>query len=278
MNTRIVREHVLNNRRPIIMNKRLVFALLVLVLISGAVLAQSDAQVRYAGVGFSYRPQAFGAVLPWIEAGTPYQADAAYFANVAPHIAFTFTRPNPVHPDQMFTGQLRVYRIADLEAYQEPSYRQVLEELRSLDTTTLAAYASANPDYRAAHLPFMPVLNATQVIRAQPAALNVGAAAGIEYFTYFSQAAEPILEGQVFYTFQGITSDGLYYVSFSMPVETGLLPADIPQDLNWDAFSARYPDYLQETFVAINSADPAAFTPAAGDLHAFIASLTVSAP
>ena len=155
---------------------------------------------------------------------------------------------------------------------------QVFEEMRARDTTTLSADSNANPDYRAAHLPFMPVLNATQVIRAHPAALNVGAARGIEYFTYFSQAPEPILEGQVFYTFQGITSDGLYYLSFSMPVETGLLPADIPQDLNWDAFSARYPDYLQETFVALNSADPAAFMPAAGDLHAFIASLTVAAP
>jgi hypothetical protein len=77
---------------------------------------------------------------------------------------------------------------------------------------------------------------------------------------------------------KGSTTDGLYYISFSMPVETGLLPVDIPQDFNWDAFSARYPDYLQETFAAINSADPAAFTPAAGDLHAFVESLTVGAP
>lgn len=258
--------------------KHLVVALLMILLVTGTVFAQTDAQLRYAGVEFRYPPQTFGAVLPSTEAGTPYQTDAPYFANIAPHIAFTFTRPNPAQPDWMFTGQLRVYRIADLETYQEPTYMQVVEELRGLDTTTLADYANATTNFETAHLPFMPVPNATQVMRAHPAALKVGSVAGIEYYTYFSQSLEPILEGQVFYTFQGITADGLYYISFSLPVQTGLLPATIPQDFNWDAFSAGYPAYLQETFAAINTADPAVFTPATSDLHAFIESLTVAVP
>jgi hypothetical protein len=88
---------------------------------------------------------------------------------------------------------------------------------------------------------------------------------------------EPILEGQVFYTYQGITTDGKYYLSFSMPVETGTLETDIPSNLDWDAFAASYAQYLQDTFTAIQSADSATFSPALIVLRDFIESVTMSA-
>ena len=236
-----------------------------------------DATLHYNGIEFSYMPDVFGAALAAYDEGTPYQTDAPYFANVAPHTTFQFLRPDPTRPDVNWVGQLSVYRISDINAYAEPSYRQVVESLQNMATQDLSAYANASADYRTPALPYMPVLNATQVFRARPKALDFRMAKGIEYYVYSSQAAEPILEGQVDYTFQGITTDGLYYLSFSMPVEMGLLATTIPDGMDWDAFLTTYPQYLQQTFATINNADPASFTPSSDVLHRFIESITIDA-
>jgi hypothetical protein len=264
-----------------IMMKQLTILLLVLASLTGLVFAQTPAgntaTLYYNGIQFSYPPDDFGAVLPTFDEGTTYQTDAPYFANVAPHTRFAFLRPNPVHPDQNFIGELRVYRIADLEAYAEPTYREAVEELRNLDTSNLSGYANANVDYRTPELPFLPRLNATQVFRAHPHALNFENVQGVEFYTYYSVGLEPILEGQVFYAYQGITTDGKYYLSFSMPVETGILESDIPSNLDRDAFAANYTQYLQDTFSAIQSADSATFNPAPPVLSEFFESIAIAA-
>jgi hypothetical protein len=252
---------------------------LTLSLLTGTVAAQSSqgnvAAISYNNIEVVYEPEAFGAVLPHNDTGTPFQADAPYFANVAPHTTFTFLRPNPTRPDTNYVGELQVYRIADLYEYAEPSYREVVEELQTLDTGNLGAYMTVGADYHIPALPFMPVLNATQVFRAHPAAINFESVTGIEYYTYYSQAAEPILEGQVMYTYQGITTDGLHYLSFSMPIETGLLETAIANDLNWDVFHANYAQYLQDTFANINNADTRTFKPQPIVLNRFIQSVSI---
>ncbi|MBZ0286126.1 MAG: hypothetical protein K8I30_00825, partial [Anaerolineae bacterium] len=226
----------------------LALLIITLLIAGGAVQAQSApdtaAQLAFNGITFSYDPAVFGAVLPAFDPGTPYQTDAPYFANVAPHTSFVFMRPDPARPDVDLTGELRVYKIADLEAYAEPTYKDVVEQLRTLDTSDLSAYETVGADHHIPALPFMPVLNATQVFRAHPSALEFASAKGIEYFAYYSQSPEPILDGQVMYVYQGITADGQYYLSFSIYVETGLLEKVIPADLDWEALAANYVAYL----------------------------------
>ncbi|MEO8608745.1 MAG: hypothetical protein ABI690_12720 [Chloroflexota bacterium] len=264
------------------MFKKYLFVYLAITLImAGIVHAQSApaaaAQVSFNGITFSYDPAVFGAVLPAYDAGTPFQADAPYFANNAPHTTFLFTRPDPARPDVNLTGELGIYRIADIEAYAEPSYKDVVDQLRTLDTSDLSAYETVGADYKIPALPFMPVLNATQVFRAHPQALNFKAVNGIEYYTYYSQSPEPIIEGQVMYAYQGIATDGKYYLSFSIYIEMGLLETKIADGIDWDAFGANYAQYLQDTYDTIKGADPATFTPTPDVLHSFIESISIAA-
>lgn len=260
--------------------KHILAILLVTMLIAGAVQAQSApdtaAQVAFNGITFSYDPAVFGAVLPAFDPGTPYQTDAPYFANTAPHTTFMFMRPDPARPEVDLTGELRVYKIADVEAYGEPSYKAVVEQLRTLDTSDLSAFATVGADFTIPALPFMPVLNATQVFRAHPSALDFASAKGIEYYTYYSQSAEPILDSQIMYAYQAITADGQYYLSFSIYVEMGLLETTIAADIDWDAFGANYAPYLQATYDTINSADPATFKPSTDALHRFVESIAIA--
>lgn len=238
--------------------------------------SQNDtAVVLYRGIEFSYVPQAFGAMLASYDEGTLYQTDAPYFANTAPHISFKFMRPDPARPDTNWVGELRVYRIDDLENYGEPSYRDVVKQFQNLDITNLEAYVTVGTDHNIASLPFMPVVNALQVLRLHPGTFDTNAVSGIEYYTYYSQAPEPLFEGQILYTYQGITVDGLYYLSFSMPINTGILQTTIAPDMDWDAFAAQYTPYLQDTFAALKSADPGSYTPSLSVFHSFIQSISI---
>lgn|GEM_PF-5245145 len=101
-----------------------------------------------------------------------FTASTGRSAIVAPHSSFQFIRPNATSPDTNLVGELRVYRIADLVAYAEPSYREVVKQLRNLIGDDLSAYATVGADYTIPGLPFMPVLNAAQVFRAHPRTLN----------------------------------------------------------------------------------------------------------
>ena len=73
----------------------------------------------------------------------------------------------------------------------------------------------------------------------------------------------------MFYTFQGLTSDGKYYVSVRLPIElprlTGVL---VPENAD------RYPGYLTSTIELLNHTDNA-FNPSLELLDILVQSLQV---
>lgn len=149
---------------------------------------------------------------------------------------------------------------------------RLLAERPDLNQYVLADVSS--PD--AARLPFLPIFPAAQVFRAQPEYIRVPGVEGIRYLVYFSQALNPIAEGEVFYTFQGITDDGQHYVSVIMPVNTGVLETDFPVIEDYDAFAAEYQQYLMNIVGTLTPADPESFTPALSVLDALAQSITIS--
>lgn len=77
-----------------------------------------------------------------------------------------------------------------------------------------------NPDT----LPFLPDQKAAQVFHAAEKILPFQNGTGLRYITLYSQAAFPAVDNQyLFYTFQGLTGDGKYYVSVTLPVHLAAL-------------------------------------------------------
>ena len=66
-------------------------------------------------------------------------------------------------------------------------------------------------------LPYMPVPNASQVFQAQFEYLPFANGEGIRYLTMFAQSINPITNQGLQFTFQGLTSDGQYYVRCHFP-------------------------------------------------------------
>jgi hypothetical protein len=71
-----------------------------------------------------------------------------------------------------------------------------------------------------------PDLCCVQTLRARIAYMNFQNGTGVRFLTDFRGDASPITDGSVFYTFQGLTADGRYYVSVRLPVSHPSLPDD----------------------------------------------------
>lgn len=177
-----------------------------------------------------------------------------------------------------------VYAIADFDEY--PYFVEQHQKLTALlaERPDLSAYVVANPGRPDAEpLPFLPIFPAAQVFRAMPAYISTGSVEGIRYLTHYSQSADPIYEGQAIYTFQGITRDGVHYVSAVLPMATGVLPTDInvlpdgfPDFDDFEGFADAYQDYLDAVVMSVDGADSDGFYPSLRIMDQLAASIEVS--
>ena len=72
----------------------------------------------------------------------------------------------------------------------------------------------------------------------------------------------PINNNELLYTFQGLTSDGKYYVSVQLPITTPLLDTISAPNFNDPAFNGdQYNIYLQNITKTLNSLDSPFFSP-----------------
>ena len=133
----------------------------------------------------------------------------------------------------------------------------------------------ANRPADAEHLPFMPLFNAAQIFHTTPVYFDFQNGSGVRYLTQFDQAYMPITNHSLFYTFQGVTADGLYHVAIILPVTNLSLPADESGVGDWQAFANNFPTYIVEVRSLLESSNPADFSPTLAELDALAASLLV---
>jgi hypothetical protein len=125
-------------------------------------------------------------------------------------------------------------------------------------------------------LPFLPLLNSKQVMHTHLQYLDFKNGQGLRYLTWFSQGIVPINNYELIYTYQGLTSDGKYYVAAVLPVNHPSLPADGKVTGNEPPeFTS---DYLTYVGNVVNALDPQAantFTPDLTQLDAMLSSLEI---
>jgi hypothetical protein len=124
----------------------------------------------------------------------------------------------------------------------------------------------------------LPIFNAAQVFRSQVKYLNFQSGQGVRFVTQYDQAIMPVNNQEVFYTFQGLTSDGRYYIAAILPVATSALPdtSEMSQEQmqtlsTGEAFAA----YLNQVVQTLNGLPGSGFAPNLDGLDAMINSLRV---
>jgi hypothetical protein len=125
-------------------------------------------------------------------------------------------------------------------------------------------------------MPFLPLFNAMQVMHTHIQSLDFQSGQGLRYLTEFDQGMVPINNYELIYTYQGLTSDGKYYVAAVLPVNHPSLPADgevtgkEPQE-----FTSDFPTYLANVVKTLNPQAAKTFTPDLTQLDAMMSSLRI---
>lgn len=248
--------------------------------------ASSDlATINYKGITFSYDP-ALGAVLPRTVAEVPATPDSLPGDYGPAHIAFVFV--NDKEGDTVtnldYYPQLIIYKTDDLAAYKDEFFTYALQKLNGLieggGAGDFSGYEQVQNDDKNIDLPHLPPIPAGQTIRAQAEYLPVTDGMGVRYLTSYSSDVSPLTDDRITYTYQGATNQFKgdkpgYYIALSYPIKTGVLPTEIPNDFNYDAFSANYVDEMNAAIQKINSADPNTFSPTLAQLDALVQSIKI---
>jgi hypothetical protein len=161
-------------------------------------------------------------------------------------------------------------------------YLQVNAEMAKLFDglkTILNSPSQPLPD----NLPFLPAFNAGQMFHSNELTLKFQNGQGIRFLTQYGQAPYPVNNNGLFYTFQGLTDDGMYYVAAILPVNASFLPADgspdtpLPADgvpFDWENFENTV-KHFEQARQKLNSTDANAFTPTLTKLDELIQSIMI---
>lgn len=251
------------------MKTRFFIMFLLLALLTVPALAQeSTHSVTFDGFGFDFSDALAQNVNIQQVPGDPIEGAGPGFSDAA---KTQFTLYNSGQPmDSLFdTGGVRVYRMADLAQYD--FLQAQVEQLQTLvaERPDLSAYASGVFG-EAGGLPYVPVLTHGQVAIARAEYVETEAVVGIRYMQVVRADLGPFTPRDFMYTFQGITTDGEYYIAATFLPTTTLFPEVTSVDPA--VFQEQWPEYVAESIAAVNSAAPEAFTPSLDVLDAVVES------
>ncbi|HSL47108.1 MAG TPA: hypothetical protein VK897_26960 [Anaerolineales bacterium] len=213
----------------------------------------------------------------WPETVPPERgtADAPGWLVWPEHTRFTFAYPRR-------SGDLEVSRFAAafgpprVMIYPAQEYAE-MSEFAKTEIEELQSLLQTRPPAIEGEMPALPLINAAQVFHAQVEYLDFQNGQGVRFISQYSQDISPVFNQSLFYTFQGLTNDGAYYVAAFFPLAAEELPDD-PFVEDYDAFSARYQDYLNETISQLDSFSADQFDPDLDVLDDVIQSLAVDIP
>ena len=134
-------------------------------------------------------------------------------------------------------------------------------------------------------LPTVPFFNAAAQIAANIRIIPFQTGSGVRFVTQYAQYAAPINNHELFYHFQGLSSDGKYYVIAILPITGPILPEDekpvatvpeggipIPTDVGPNNV------YYFSVTEKLNSLSPDAFTPSLDALDTLTQSIVITNP
>lgn len=195
------------------------------------------------------------------------------------HILLTFDGDTP--EDVLANNGRRMYIFPTQEyiaLYDAAGSPVVADQVAILEQ--LIATASGRTDLPSDPMPLLPPPNSFMNRWAQFSDLNFGVGSGVRYVSDspFRQAIGPWTNETTAYYYEGLTSNGRFYVSLIWPVSTESLPntaADVPADVEAQALDPEtYPVYLQTTKDTLNALAPAGWTPDLAQLDTLVQSIT----
>jgi hypothetical protein len=233
--------------------------------------ATSDAG-QMDGISLQIDPALAGRIQAELVEAT-FDPDGMSYAWLPRHIRLTFPGSYAAGQPLLQRQQLNLAEMPQVVVFPAADYAALSADAAS-QIALLQALLVERPAIPGGPLPYLPLVNAAQVLASQPAYLAFQNGAGMRYLTALAQEVIPVTNRALFYTFQGLTDDGAYYVAAFFPLTTAALP-DTIEVTDWDGFNAGFSGYLAETRALLADLEPAAFTPNLSLLDLAVTSLRV---
>jgi hypothetical protein len=193
---------------------------------------------------------------------------------IAPtHLRFTLTG----YPLQgkLLEPQIYVYPAAEYAQVNSVASEQIERVKKALSGAPLLKET----------LPNVPFFNAAHIIAAGIQLSKFQNGGGVRELTQYDQYPAPINNHELFYHFEGLTSDAQYYVIAVLPVTAPILAEDEKLESSVPAGGIPIPAntgpndvYYFSVSEKLNSLAPDAFTPSIAMLDALIQSILVKTP
>lgn len=104
-------------------------------------------------------------------------------------------------------------------------------------------------------IPLLPPTDSGQILKARVKLLRFHGGKGFAFLTTYAQDINPVVNDSLFYTFQGLTDDGRYWVAVYYPVSASVLPKSVresPEAKDYKALEDNFKVYLKKTVRALD--------------------------
>lgn len=156
------------------------------------------------------------------------------------------------------------------------NYADLLPDVVNPDVTALQALIAGGAA-GGGDLPILPVLNARQLFLAHTALLQFQNGSGVGFITQYAQAYVPINSHDMFFSFQGLTSDGKYWVSVILPISHPSLweTAGDPSNTIYSTINDNPNAYYSQMSAEVNAKAPRSFVPMLSMLTDLVESIII---
>ncbi len=164
-----------------------------------------------------------------------------------------------------------------VEVFSIQSLQQAAPDFMNAHLPALQALINGAQPGNAA-LPFLPIFAAAQEFHAQYKVVSFARGSGIRYLTQYAQFYDPINNHDMFYTFQGLTSDGKYWIAAILPISNPILPANgdnPPNGQSWEEFGNGFDAYIADIISQLNAQNSGSFSPSLAKLDEMVSSISI---
>lgn len=223
-------------------------------------------KAEFMGVEFVFSRDALGSV-PVSARGVPLPPTTQAPVGYPEHIRFQFETSDPESAFSPLAAQVLVF---PTDQYASMSLTAA-EQMQALETLLAERPYDVGGD-----LPMLPMLDGIQTFHTRPVYLDFENGVGVRYIAQHEAELSLIDNDAIFYTFQGLTEDGRFYVAAFFPVDaSGLLEELDMNDTavldNQDAWTA----YRDATAHALSELSSDSFAPDLYELDRAMSSLRV---
>jgi hypothetical protein len=125
-------------------------------------------------------------------------------------------------------------------------------------------------------MPFLPLSSGMQMMYAQVKYLDFQNGRGVRYLTQYANGIVPVNNHELFYTYQGLTANGQYYLAVVLPVSLDGLPVYSNETENLPLeFTTNSAAYLASIVTQLNLTPESAYAPDLSKLDAVVGSIEV---